>query len=297
MSSDIVTTETTTPKIPKFHFNQMDQKFIDDVIKNIQSKHFPSDGSWFLNNFYYFKTGSKLKIDLGRIVKNMSMPDDKSDLSESLCMSSVHLLSQIQYIIETLVIKLPVMLKPLNWYLTEIQYMSYDPDFIRTNKYTNVSIKGCGACQIIAYIEPIEGCTPICKNPDSPKTEIINDTKPVDIDDFTTVIKKNATKEKKCLTCKKTFEPLQAHYQNCIDCNKKTSTVITSKKCSTCPNVFTPEQAHYHNCPTCFTKMRANNSKPVTTITTKKCSDCSATFKPIQSHYHQCSSCFGKRTK
>ena len=33
MSSD--TLATTTPKIPKFHFNQMDQKFIDDVIKNM----------------------------------------------------------------------------------------------------------------------------------------------------------------------------------------------------------------------------------------------------------------------
>ena len=290
MSSDTLTTiVTTVPKIPKFHFNQMDQKFIDDVIKNIKSKHFPSDGKWFLNNFYYFKSGSKLKMDLGRMVKNMSMPDDKSDLSESLAMSSVHLLSQIQYIIEALVIELPVMLKPLNWYLTEIQYMSYDPDFIRTNKYTNVSVKGCGACQIIAYIEPIKGCTPICKNPDSPKNEIV-------IDDFTIVTTKN-TKEKKCMTCKKTFEPIQAHYQNCIDCNKKSSTVITSKKCSTCPNVFTPEQAHYHNCPTCFTKMKSAGSKPVATITMKKCSDCSTTFKPIQSHYHQCSSCFGKRTK
>ena len=268
--TDIMSSNTVV-KIPQFDFNHRDQKFIDDVIENIKSKHFPSDGKWFLNNFYYFKSGSKLKIDLGRVVKYMSIPDDKSDLSASLSMSSIHLLSQIQYIIEALVIKLPEMLKSVNWYLTELKFMFYDPDFIRTNKYTNVTIKGNSSCNIIAYIQPIKGLTPICKNPDAPKNEMETNVTTVETivensDNFITVNKKNTN-------------------------TKKSSSI----KCSTCVNVFTPEKDHYHNCPACFTKIRANNSKPV--VTSKNCSDCSAPFKPIQQHYHQCSPCFGKRTK
>jgi DNA-directed RNA polymerase subunit RPC12/RpoP len=284
----------TVAKIPAFHFDQIDNKFINDIMTNIKSKHFPTDGKWFLENFTYFKTGSKLKIDLGRIVKNMSMPDNKNDMMASLSMSSVHLISQIPYIIQMLAAELPDLLKSLNWKVTEIQYMSYDPDFIRFNKYTNTQIKGTSTCQIVAFIEPIDKLTPICKNPDSPKidfTNIVSETK-TDEDGFTKINSKKVNDNKECMTCKNKFVPIQAHYQNCPSCNKAKINVITNKKCSTCPKTFTPEQAHYHNCPDCFAKKATDNK-----VITKKCSDCSKTFKPLQPRYHQCSECFGKKSK
>ena len=253
----------------------MDSKFIDQLFVDIK-KWYTSE--WFLTNFTQFKKDNLLKIDLGRIVQSMSMPDDKSDLATSLSMSSEHLINQIQYIIPVLYSELPSMLNAFNWKLTKIQYMFYDPDYINYNKYTGVQTKGKCVCQILVHIEQIEGKSPFCKNPNSPKenVEFVNTTK---ID------------EKLCLKCHNKFTPKQAHYQNCVNCTK--FTIATSKKCKTCPTVFTPEQPYYVNCLPCFEKIKSSGAK--STTDTKKCSDCSTTFKPIKSHYHQCMSCFGKK--
>jgi hypothetical protein len=267
----------TTPDIT---VTPMDFKFVGNIVENIQTKY---NDKWFLENFTQFKTGNILKIDLGRIVKAMSMPDNDADLMPSLSMSSDYLITQIQYIKAALYTELPKTLNIINWKLTNIQFMLYDPDFVRYNKYTNTQIKGASTCQILAHIEQIEGKTPFCKNPNSPKEFITNVNKDI--------VNSKKNDEKECMKCHKKFTPVQSHYQNCIDCNK--SMINTAKKCKTCPTIFKPEQPYYVNCPTCFDKTKTSGGKPVSD--TKKCSDCSATFKPIKSHYHQCMTCFGKK--
>jgi len=135
--------------------------FNDRVYDEIFSYYF-KNGTYFKERLSWHETGTKLYIDLAKIINKISPANDADALSKN----SVMLIAQLKSdFLTEFVKKLPGWLANLQWKCKEIKFSVYNPSqFCGINYDTGKPMYGVPAFMLILYIDPISSdCVPIYK--------------------------------------------------------------------------------------------------------------------------------------